>query len=114
MFFLGTPHRGSSFSRWGTLISRALQPLGSNPSILAELAYDSVSLLDLHREFIAATGNNGLRVVNFFEQRKTRLLKTWIFQWEEWVSNSFMTESKNWLIICSAFGNNQRRMKVLG
>jgi hypothetical protein len=69
------------------LIARALQPLGSNPSILGGLAYDSVSLLDLHREFVAAT-RDGLRVVNFFEERKTRLLKAWIVQWEEFVSNA--------------------------
>ena len=91
MFFLGTPHRGSSFSRWGTLISRALQPLGSNPSILGELAYDSVSLLDLHREFMDVT-SDGLRVVNFFEERKTRLLKTWIVQWEKFVSNLWLKQ----------------------
>ncbi|KAI9789841.1 MAG: hypothetical protein M1816_005758 [Peltula sp. TS41687] len=83
VFFLGTPHRGSSFTRWGTLIARALQPIGSNPSILAELAYDSVSLFDLHREFVKVTGY-GLRVVkvvNFFEERKTSVLKLWFIQW---------------------------------
>ncbi|KAI9777909.1 MAG: hypothetical protein M1816_004381 [Peltula sp. TS41687] len=79
-FFLGTPHRGSSFTRWGTLIARALQPIGSNPSILGELAYDSISLLDLHKEFVAVTGD-GLRVVNFFEERKTSVLKLWFVRW---------------------------------
>jgi hypothetical protein len=85
VFFLGTPHCGSSFSTLGSIIARALQPLGSNPSILAEVAYDSTTLLDLHRQFVAVA-KDGLRVVNFFEQRKTRILKLWFIQWEEFVS----------------------------
>ncbi|KAI9777310.1 MAG: hypothetical protein M1816_004798 [Peltula sp. TS41687] len=79
--FLGTPHRGSSFTRWGTLFAKALQPIESNPSILAELVYDSVSLFDLHREFVKVTGD-GLRVVNFVKERKTSVLKLWFIQWE--------------------------------
>jgi hypothetical protein len=68
------------------VIAGLLQPLGSNPSILAELAYDSVSLLDLHREFVAAAGNVSC-VINFFEERKTPILKLWFFQWGEFVSS---------------------------
>ncbi|KAJ4288935.1 hypothetical protein N0V90_011276 [Kalmusia sp. IMI 367209] len=82
VFFLGTPHRGSSFSTWGSIAARMLQPLGSNPALLQEVSYDSLSLLELHEEFERAVNEN-LRVVNFFEQRKTRLLKVWFFQWEE-------------------------------
>jgi hypothetical protein len=67
------------------VIARALQPVGSNPSILGELAYDSVSLLDLHREFVAVAGD-GLRVVNFFEERKICVLKVWFIQWVAFVS----------------------------
>jgi hypothetical protein len=85
VFFLGTPHRGSSFSTLGNIIARALQPLGSNPSMLAELAYDAMPLLDLHRQFVAVT-KDGPQVVNFFEQRKTRVLKLWFIQWEKFVS----------------------------
>jgi len=83
--FLGTPHRGSSFSKWGTAIARALKPLGSNPSILDELAYDSVSLLDLHRDFMPVA-EDGLRVINFFEQRKTPIWRIWFVRWEKFVS----------------------------
>ncbi|KAI9775707.1 MAG: hypothetical protein M1816_005776, partial [Peltula sp. TS41687] len=78
-FFLGTPHRGSNFTKWATLIARALQPIGSNPSILRELAYDSVPLFDLHSQFVAVAGDS-LQVVNFFEQRKTCILKLWFVQ----------------------------------
>jgi hypothetical protein len=80
--FLGTPHRGSSFSTWGGIAARALQPLGSNPSLLEEVAYDALPLLDLHEGFENAVGGK-VRVVNFFEQRKTPFLKLWFVQWEE-------------------------------
>ena len=36
--------------------------------------------------------SDGLRVVNFFEERKTRLLKTWIVQWEKFVSNLWLKQ----------------------
>jgi hypothetical protein len=85
VFFLGTPHRGSSFSILGSIIARALQPLGSDPYMLAEVAYDSTPLLDLHREFVDFAKDR-LPVVKFFEQRKTRVLKLWFIQWEEFVS----------------------------
>ncbi|KAJ6023757.1 hypothetical protein N7540_004554 [Penicillium herquei] len=49
--FLGTPHRGSSVGPWGWLVAQALQPLGSNPLIVANLEYDSLSLFDLHDQF---------------------------------------------------------------
>jgi hypothetical protein len=82
---LGTPHAGSSFTNWGTIIAKAFQPLGSNPSILDEVAYDSASLLDLHREFMSVVGDN-LQVINFFEQRKTCIFSVWFFQWNDFVS----------------------------
>ena len=68
------------------MIAGLLQPLDSNPSILAELAYDSVSLLDLHRGFVEASGNVSC-VINFFEERKRPILKLWFFQLGEFVSN---------------------------
>lgn len=85
VMFLGTPHAGSSFTNWGTIIAKALEPLGSNVSILDEVAYDSASLLDLHREFTSVIGDN-IRVVNFFEQRKVCLLRVWFLQWNAFVS----------------------------
>jgi hypothetical protein len=84
-YFLGTPHTGSSFSRWGTAAAKFLQPLGSNPLIVSEVTYDSLRLLELHREFTVASGDD-VRVVNFFEQRKANIFKAWIFQWSEVVS----------------------------
>ncbi|KAL9579751.1 MAG: hypothetical protein Q9203_006566, partial [Teloschistes exilis] len=83
VFFLGTPHRGSNFSVWGSIAARALQPLGSNPSLLQEVAYDSLLLQDLHEEFENVIGNK-LRAIKFYEQRKTQILKVWFIQWEEW------------------------------
>ncbi|KAI0399616.1 hypothetical protein F4802DRAFT_29064 [Xylaria palmicola] len=67
ILFLGTPHRGSDLGIWGWLAACFLQPLlGSNPQLLANLKYDSTSLLDLHEAF---AGEFDLRVFNFFEQR---------------------------------------------
>jgi hypothetical protein len=83
--FLGTPHRGSSFGLWGRLAAFALQPLGSNPLILANLEYDSVALSDLHEQFITSIRDD-LQVVNFYEQRPLRLVQLWFFQWEKFVS----------------------------
>ena len=86
IIFLGTPLRGSSFSSFGRVIANALRPLGSNPSILEELAYDSLFLQDLHHNF--ASLSNDLQVVNFFEKRKTRLFKAWVVQWDEYESQT--------------------------
>jgi hypothetical protein len=87
VFFLGTPHRGSSFSGWGRLVASILQPIGSNPLIFDELAYDSMSLFDLHRDFVAITGDS-LPVINFYEERKTRVFQMGIMRWEKFVSES--------------------------
>ncbi|KAL5000887.1 hypothetical protein BDV10DRAFT_199813 [Aspergillus recurvatus] len=82
ILFLGTPHRGSNFSRWGKTVAGLLSPLSSNSSILGELTYDSLSLQDLHDNFTKAV-KNVQSITNFYEQRKSRILKVWWFQWEE-------------------------------
>ncbi|KAK3368554.1 hypothetical protein B0H63DRAFT_77770 [Podospora didyma] len=81
ILFLGTPHRGSSFGPLGWLAAQALQPLGSNPLLLANLEYDSISLHDLHKDFIR-TSQDDLRVFNFFEKRPTQILQLWFVQWQ--------------------------------
>ncbi|RDW56494.1 hypothetical protein BP5796_13135 [Coleophoma crateriformis] len=80
--FLGTPHRGSSFTRLGRLAALVLQPLGSNPSLLTEVEYDSEPLLNLQKTFETMLPVN-LRVVNFYEQRPTRILGFWFLSWKE-------------------------------
>ncbi|KAK3357792.1 hypothetical protein B0T25DRAFT_499359 [Lasiosphaeria hispida] len=82
ILFLGTPHRGTSFSTWGWLAAQALRPLGSNPFILANLEYDSTSLLDLQTEFEKIIPGD-LDVVNFYESRPTQIFRLWLFQWRE-------------------------------
>jgi hypothetical protein len=84
IIFLGTPHRGSSFTLPGKLVAGLLRPLGSNPSILAEVDYDSAFLLDLHSHFVRVV-HDDLRVVNFFEQRPTDVLRFWLLRWREFV-----------------------------
>ncbi|CAI6226687.1 unnamed protein product [Periconia digitata] len=83
IFFLGTPHRGSHFSAWGNVFVRLLQPLGSNPLLLGEVVYDALPLSDLHRDFENVLSEN-VEVINFYETRKTRILKVWFYQWEEY------------------------------
>lgn len=69
------------------MASKMPRPLVSNPAILEELAYDSFVLLDLHRAFEAVWGEDQ-QVVNFFEERRTRIWKVWFWQWDEFVSMS--------------------------
>jgi len=85
IFFLGTPHTGSDFVTWATIIARALQPIGSNPSILREVAFGSVPLRDLHRDFVAVVDSR-VQILNFFEMRKTRIANFGVIQWEAFVS----------------------------
>ncbi|KAI0097334.1 hypothetical protein GGR51DRAFT_566660 [Nemania sp. FL0031] len=82
ILFLGTPHRGTTFSSWGWWQAQALRLRGSNPSILTDLEYDSTSLRDLHDEFARGNGGN-IAVYNFFEQRPIRLAQLWFFKWEK-------------------------------
>jgi hypothetical protein len=77
--------------------------------MLAEIAYDSTPLLDLHRQFVAVA-KNGLRVVNFFEQRKTRVLRLGFIQWEEFVSKPRFKYRLSADSINSVFENHQRHM----
>jgi hypothetical protein len=55
--------------------------------LLEEVAYDSLPLKDLQTDFEEATSEN-LQVVNFYERRKTQILKIWFYQWEEMVSEA--------------------------
>ena len=87
ILFLGTPHIGSKAIKWLTIIAKALQPIGSNPSIIRNLAYDSVPIRDLHRDFVAVA-NNRVQIVNIFETRKSRFMRLWFIQWDILVRDS--------------------------
>ncbi|KAJ5160872.1 uncharacterized protein N7482_007876 [Penicillium canariense] len=69
LVFLGTPHRGSKSANLFAPIASALTPIGSNSKILKDLAYDSPHLLGLHTDFLRVTRQ--MRVVNFYEERKS-------------------------------------------
>src|SRR4051812_20511060 len=83
--FLGTPHRGSTFARLGSILALVLRPLRSNEYILEEIRYDSLQLQDLHEQFTDAMGLD-IEVYNFFEERATCLVKLGICLWSELVS----------------------------
>ncbi|KIY04017.1 uncharacterized protein Z520_00709 [Fonsecaea multimorphosa CBS 102226] len=84
--FLGTPHRGSSFTSLGSWIAWFLRPLGSNALLLDEITYDSLHLQDLHEQFTQVIEDH-VQVYNFFEERPTCLVDVGIFQWSKFVVN---------------------------
>ena len=82
--FLGTPHKGTvTFTSKGTSarpISAiiALHPeLRKEPKVLADLESEGDTLLDVSKAFLVLSQSPGLdlRVVNFFEQRISRVGK---------------------------------------
>ncbi|EPE35145.1 alpha/beta-Hydrolase [Glarea lozoyensis ATCC 20868] len=109
IFFLGTPHSGSSFSVWGRWQARALSLLRSNSSILADLDCDSILLRDLHHEFARI---DRATIFNFYEQRPIQLARLWFFTWEEYcVSESSATYAgprvKNFGLSVDHYGLNK-------
>ncbi|KAF2155189.1 hypothetical protein K461DRAFT_319642 [Myriangium duriaei CBS 260.36] len=70
--FLGTPHLGASlqFSILGQALTYLLRPFGSSSTMVAEVSHERESLHDLHIDFENAVDDN-VRVVNFYEMRKT-------------------------------------------
>ncbi|KAF2152460.1 TPR-like protein [Myriangium duriaei CBS 260.36] len=74
IFFLGTPHRGANihFSALGSFFVNLLRPFGSNPAMLAEVCHDRTGLYDLQTDFENMLDER-VRIVNFFELRKTGL-----------------------------------------
>lgn len=73
--FLGCPHRGVILARWGSRIARALNLFGlkANDRIFSELEGDSPHLRDLHKRFVRVADKQRIKVVNFFEQRESRV-----------------------------------------
>lgn len=57
----------------------------SNQAIVANLAYDSKELLDLHSQFSKIVGDD-LKIFNFHEERKVKVLPLPFFPWKQWVS----------------------------
>jgi hypothetical protein len=84
IIFLGCPHFGSDFAKWGVVAAQLLIPLGSNPIMLQGLESGSLILHDLHRIFIESSLDT--KVVNFFEEREVRILRVGPFEWKKLVS----------------------------
>jgi hypothetical protein len=51
VIFLGTPHRGTPFTRFGIFAARFLTPLDADVHIMHPLVSDSVVLDDLEKKF---------------------------------------------------------------
>ena len=88
ILFLGTPHRGSNFTTFGSLIASCLRPIGADASILRELDYDSTYLHDLHTHFVRVVKHERdafTQVFNMFEQRPTVMVRCGTLQWAQLV-----------------------------
>lgn len=70
ILFLGTPHRGTAFTRYGLIVGEAFSPLDSNTAILYPLLYDSETLRDLQTRFISEYKDT--ECVYFYEKHKMR------------------------------------------
>jgi hypothetical protein len=87
IIFLGTPHRGTSFSRYGLLISYLLAPLDSDIGIMRILGPDSVELDDLQKDFDNKYKDMARKY--FYEREKTRRQLWGFITWmQEFVSGS--------------------------
>lgn len=68
--FLGTPHSGTSFSRYGIFAAAMLAPFDSDVDIMRLLVADNTILKDLNDKFQACYKNTKRRY--YFETHKTR------------------------------------------
>jgi len=70
VIFLGTPHQGTSFNRYGLIASYLLVPLDPDIEIMRILAPESAVLDRLQRDF--EKGFKGTTRKYFFENEKTQ------------------------------------------
>lgn len=70
MLFLGTPHRGTPFTRFGLLAASFLTPLDADVEIMRPLVSDSVDLDDLEKKFNRHF--HGTKRIYYFETHKMR------------------------------------------
>ncbi|KAH6886460.1 hypothetical protein B0T10DRAFT_81257 [Thelonectria olida] len=70
ILFLGTPHRGTRFARFGAALTWLLSPFDADADIMRPLSYDNLDLDDLEKEFHASFGLTERRY--FFETHKMR------------------------------------------
>ncbi|KAK3358679.1 hypothetical protein B0T25DRAFT_72891 [Lasiosphaeria hispida] len=70
VFFLGTPHKGTKFVRFGTATAKLMAPFDSDLEIMRPLAVDNMDLDDLEKDFHEEFVHTPRRY--FFETRKTR------------------------------------------
>ena len=68
--FLGTPHQGTAYSRYGSSIARLLAPLDADLEIMRILQSESSSLEDLEHSF--RRDCQGISLKFFYEGKKTR------------------------------------------
>ena len=70
VLFLGTPHRGTPFTRFGIFAASFLNPLDADVHIMRPLVSDSVDLDDLEKRF--SKHFHGTKRMYYFERHKMR------------------------------------------
>ncbi|KAF7550099.1 hypothetical protein G7Z17_g5936 [Cylindrodendrum hubeiense] len=70
IIFLGTPHRGTRYARFGIAASWLLAPLDADANVMRPLSYDNIDLDDLEKDFDATFRMTERRY--FFETHKMR------------------------------------------
>ncbi|KAI1444322.1 Alpha/Beta hydrolase protein [Annulohypoxylon stygium] len=74
IIFLGTPHQGSSISRFGEILARLTSFSGSNTSLLSLLSYYSQPLYDLRDRFSTTLqSRKSIPIYSFYETKPTLL-----------------------------------------
>jgi hypothetical protein len=69
IIFLGTPHRGSKYASWGTIVSSLAQTtlLDSNRRILEALQLHDGVLDGIHQRFVNVVGDSDIQIHSFQE-----------------------------------------------
>lgn len=70
ILYLGTPHRGNTFTKYGLFAGAAISLFDSNTAILTPLIYDSEILRDLQSRFVSEY--ESIECVYFYEKHKMR------------------------------------------
>ena len=88
IIFLGTPHRGTPFTRFGILAASLLAPLDADAGIMQLLIEDNAHLDDLEKRFSRHFRNT--KRIYYFEKIKMRRYLLGVIPWiHEFVGRSY-------------------------
>ncbi|KJZ68442.1 hypothetical protein HIM_12167 [Hirsutella minnesotensis 3608] len=88
VLFLGTPHHGSPFTRFGLLVARLLTPLDADVEIMRPLVAGNVDLKDLDDRFREHFGNT-----TRLYYRERRKMRRYLLGFIPWIREFVVPES---------------------